>query len=385
MLRTALSILPALVLAGCSCNQDYAFPTLSDIVVDGDEAFGPWLSLDTAPGGDRLTLTYYDIEQGALGFATGTPNEAGRVSWVHEQVDGYTGDDGLDRYDRGTYSSHAVASDGTVWVAYKDNKNGGLYASQRVGPHNWTEGALVDLGEGLTPNAGTWASLDLDASGQPVIAHYDEGAKVLRVSRLGSEGWTTETAWQGADATQVGDTGGTTIVDADTGEYSKLLIEDGVEYIAFYDRASGALHLLEGTSGAYTHTVVDDEGDVGQWPSLWTDGTTLQIAYHDVGNQQLRMATRTAGSWSTAVVDEGAYTGADSELFVRDDNLAVVYFDGFNNDQKLATWNNGGWDLETTDGEGIAVGFHNEVAMANGRWFVASYDHTNKAMRIQAL
>ena len=203
MLRTALSILPALVLAGCSCNQDYAFPTLSDIVVDGDEAFGPWLSLDTAPGGDRLTLTYYDIEQGALGFATGTPDAGGNISWVHEQIDGYTGEDGLDRFDRGTYSSHRVASDGTVWVAYKDAKNGGLYVSQRLGPHNWTEGALVDLGDGFTPNAGSWASLDLDANDKPVVAHYDAGAKLLRVSRTTSEGWATETAFEGADVSVV--------------------------------------------------------------------------------------------------------------------------------------------------------------------------------------
>lgn len=371
-----IAVLASLALyAGCSCQQEYGFPASDVFVSEDPEDHGSWLSMDTTPEGARLTIAYYDREAGALGFAVGTPQQDGSVLWVHEKVDGYTGSDGLDRGDRGKYASQKTAPDGTVWVAYQDAVNGGLYVARRTGGPVWTEPELVD------PGAGAWASLAIDASGNPVVAHHDEVAGVLRLSRFDGTAWASETAWTGSDWSYTDPTTGEVLTrDASVGAYSRILVHEGVEYIAFYDAAQQTLNLLEGAAGSYTHTVVDATANVGQWPSLWTDGATLRIAYHDVTNQDLKLATREAGSWSTEVVDAGEYRGADTEVFQRGDKTAVVYFDGFKNDMMLATKDAGSWIIEQAGGTTGAVGFHNEVAVVGDTFWLASYDFTSRKL-----
>ena len=382
MIRRALCLLPVLIAAGCSCNQEYAFPERNEVSFDAPENFGAWLSLDSTPDGTQIAMAYYDLAAGALGFAVGTPQPDGSVSWAHEPVDGYTGDDGLDRANRGKYASMKVAADGTVWIAYHDVDQGGLYVSQRLGPGNWTEAEKVDVGGGSAPSAGQWASLALDANDRPVIAHHDGGTGTLRTTRFDGTSWTSEEIWTGSDYTVTGDTGEDTTIEANVGTYARLLIHDSTEYIAFYDAAWKTLNLLEGTPGSYTHTVVDDTGDAGQWPSMWTDGGSLKIAYHDVANQDLVLSSREAGAWNREIVDSGDYRGADTEIFLRGDTLSVLYFDGANNDQLLAT-QDGEWTTETVGGASAAVGFHNEVVEVRGVHWLASYDYTNQTLFIQ--
>ena len=370
MIRQAIIFAPLLVAAGCSCNNEYEFPKANSSVVEAPENFGSWLSLDAAPDGNRITMTYYDRDDGALGFAVGTPNGDGTVSWDHEQVDGYKGDDGLDRSDRGMYSSHKVAPDGTIWVAYHDIVNGGLYYGHRLGPHNW-ETDLVDAGNGH------WASLALNADGLPVIAHQDADEGTLRVSRFDGTDWSTEEAWSGQPQEVATDSGlATEMVTANVGSYARILIEGDTEYIAFYDKAWGTLDLLEGNAGAYVHTVVDETGDAGQWPSMWLTDDTLQIAYHDVMNQDLVLGTRSGASWSREVIDAGEYVGADSEIFEMNGELAIVYFDGFNNDMKLGEHAGATWTTKRISGNTSAVGFHNEVVQVGQTTWLGSYDFT---------
>lgn len=389
MLRNAVLLTPLFIAAGCSCNQEYSFPKQVTVTTEDPDNFGAWLSMDTAPDGVRLVVSYYDKVAGALGFAVGLPSEDGSVNWVHEQVDGYTGDDGLDRSNRGMYSSVKVAPDGTVWVAYHDVDNGGLYYGHRTGPGLWETG-LVDAGTGSSPNAGQWASLDIDSAGTPVISHYDAGAKVLRVSTWSGEGWTNETAYETEARTVPGDSGTEELIEADAGAYSNLLIHDDVQYIAFFDATWGSLHLLEGTSDGYVHTLVTDGGSpdiaVGQWPNILHDGEELHISYHDVTNQNMMVTSRnSAGSWNEGLVDSRDYVGADSDLILVEDDLAVVYFDGFNNNMKLGKRQSGLWTTDTLAGETTAVGFHNETTMAGGQVWAASYNYSDQTLYIQAL
>lgn len=376
-MRRLAAVAPLVLYAGCSCQgPEYSFPQ-PDAFVPAEEPqdLGSWLSMDTAPDGVRLTMAYYDREQGALGYAVGTIQDDGSVDWVHERVDGYKGADGLDRGDRGKYASQKTAPDGTVWIAYQDAEHGGLYAVQRTGGPVWSEPVLVD------PGAGAWASLAYDSDGWPVVAHHHPKEKDLRVSRFDGSDWSTEIVFTGSDWTYTHpETGETEMRLANVGQYARLVIHEGVEYISFYDAAQQTLNLLEGKNGDYTHTVVDKAGNVGQWPSMWTDGKILRIAYHDVGNQDLKLATRDAGSWSTEVVDDGEYRGADTEIFMRGDKVAILYFDGFQNDMLLATQDGNGWAIEHVGGDHGAVGFHNEVAYADGIFWLASYDYTSRKL-----
>ncbi len=356
---------PALVTAGCSCNQDYAFPEpLAIQFAEPPPDFGSYLSFGTAPDGRRITMAYYDRVTTGLGFATGTPQSDGTIAWLHERVDGYPEDDGLDRGDRGRYASHVVAEDGTVWIAYQDSDNGTLKVARRLGPNQW-ESEMVDPGVGLVASgAGHWTSIGL-LHGQPIVAHYDAEGEVLRISRRGDSGWSSETAYDGGDV----------------GRYADLLVHDGTVYVAFYNATNGNLELIEGTPGSWSHSEIDTPGDVGQWPDLLADGEDLWVAYHHVGDQDLRLARRTGGSWSIDVIDAGPYRGADTALFLHEGRPQIVYFDGENANMMFASQrDDGSWELRVLGGNTAAVGFYNEVALVGGRIYAGSYDHTHRTL-----
>lgn len=368
----ALIALPLLALSGCSgCNKsEYDFAPLTDPVIVEPADYGSWLSMGVAPDGQRPTITYYDRIQKGVGFATGTEQADGTLAWVHEYVDGYPEADGLDRGDRGKYTSHAVAPDGRVWVAYQDVDNGTLKVAVRAGPHQWTN-EVADVGGGITSfDAGNWASLAIMADGNPIVAHFDGSSETLRVAWLTEAGWQKETAF---------DAGGR------AGEYANVAVSGDTVYIAYYNALQGDLELLEGTPGNWTHTVIDGAGNVGQWPNLHVEGDEVWVAYQDVGEQDLKFARRVAGSWEIERVDTAEYRGADTEVFARDGNPQVVYFDGDLNDQWLASHDGTSWSYRKIAGDGNAVGFHNEVSVVGDKVWVGSYDFTNRTLVISNL
>lgn len=356
---------------------------------------GSWLSFDVAPDNERIVMSYYDRERGGLGFGIGTIADDGTLSWFHERVDGYPGSDGLDRGDRGKYSSMKVAEDGTVWIAYQDVGKGTLWAAHRQGGGGslsfdaenpqWVL-TLVDAGTGTTPSAGHWVSLDLDADDNPVIASYDALSHSLKVSRLDADAstpsFTTTEAWTGAPWSGVDAEGVGISRVADVGTFAELMIDGTNEYIAFYDAAQQRLSLIEGTGGAWTQSFVTPEGtNAGQWPSMMIDAGTLFLAYHDVTNQNLMIATRTTGGYELELVDGGDFVGADTEIVKKAGAVGILYFDGQNNDQKFATRSGAVWVAETIAGDGEAVGFHNEVAQVGDRWIAGSYSFSTREVR----
>ncbi len=301
------------------------------------------------------------------------------LSWTTEQVDGYPDNQGLDPGIRGEFCSMKITPAGQVWISYYDRNNGALRVSHRPSGSGWGEPELVDPGSGMVPNTGMFTSLALDEASNPVIAYHDENKGTLQVAHHDGTAWTVETAHTGEAFSGVDEAGEPLELEADVGEFANLYIDGNTEYIAFYDRAHGDLHLLEGFAGSYTHTVVSTEGDVGQWPNIWTDGSTLLIAAHDVGNQDLVLFTRTGGgSFTKQIVDSGEYRGADSDVFMKDGQAAVVYFDGHENNMMLATTDGSAWTLETLAGDDGALGFFNESVMVNDAIWVASYDYTNR-------
>jgi hypothetical protein len=366
------SLAPALVAVGCGCNQEYSFPEPEGVQFpDPPPDFGSHLSFGVAPDGRRVTMTYYDRVTEGIGFATGRFSESGELLWRHEQVDGYPEEDGLDRGDRGRYTSHLVTPEGMVIVAYQDSSNGQLKAAERLGPNNW-ESMNVDAGLGETvTDAGNWASIGLLSDGTAVIAHFDEAAGVLRFSRRAANGWVNETAWAGEGE------------EAVVGSYADLLVKDDVVYIAFYNVSNGNLELVEGGEGNWSHSTIDSIGNVGQWPSLLTTDDELLVAYHDVGNQDLKLGRRAlaGGGWNLETIDRGEYRGADTELFLRDGLPHIVYFDGRdNNIVHAGQGTDGAWSIQTIAGGDRAVGFYNEVVEVGGRVIVGSFDHTNSAL-----
>lgn len=378
--------LAPLLLAGCKgCaadDTDGEDVVVDDVVTPDPHDIGAWLSMRAMPDG-RPAVAYYDRTSDALGFAIGTVKDGG-VTWATEEVDSYPDENGLNPGDAGKYTSMAVAADGTVWVVYQDTSNGPLKYARRDPKGTWAIGN-ADIGAGPGSDAGYWASVALDPSGNPVAAHFDNNKGTLRVARWNGSAFTADVVYEGTDYVPA-DTA-TDTVPGVAGEYAKIAIAaDGTEYIAFYDRAWGALRLASGNASGYAVELVDDTGDVGQWPDLLVDGADVAIAYHDVTNQDLKLARGRAGSaWSVETLDNGDHVGADSVIYGAGSDPAVLYFDGANNDMKVARKSGGAWALETVGGSGAALGYHNETVEIGGTRYVACYDYTNRTIWFSAL
>jgi len=332
--------------------------------------WGQWLSMAVMPDGSPA-ITFYDRDRGGIGFAIGNL-ESGTPEWSFEGVDGYPGSSGLDPGDRGTYTSLAIASDGTAWTSYYDIGAKNLrYAKRHPSLMAWTTG-VADTGDGMTKNAGFFSSIALNTEEQPVIAHHDQGAGTLRIARWNGTEFVGSVFDRGDAFTP--DTGTEEEAkDANVGQFVRLRIINGIEHLAYYDAANGDLKFAVGSD----ISVVDTEGDVGQWPDFQKVGDTVHLVYHDVTNQNLKYAKGGPGAWDITTIDTNPYTGADTALYFKDDKPGVIYFEGLSNDLKGATLEETGWDRRTLHTEG-AVGFHNEVIQIGGKVYAACFDYTKR-------
>jgi MYXO-CTERM domain-containing protein len=171
----------------------------------------------------------------------------------------------------GEYTSVAVATDGTIWVAgYNDADvtNAELYGDLVAGiydtgkqavqwvdvdglppappagtcppnpPNTWRNG-LTDPG----PDVGLWTSIQLDSNNNPMISYYDATNAALKFASSpdGGKTWVSHTVMQAAQS--------------DIGRYSKMLIINGVPNIAF-------LVIEPGTNGWARSRVVLATGKV---------------------------------------------------------------------------------------------------------------------------
>lgn len=362
---------------GCSCSNQET--NINDLPIEEEEVFnnswGKWLDMAHYSTGEPL-LVYYDVSKGGLGLAVGALTEDG-VKWSHNQIDGYPNEQGLDEGDRGLYASIVVDASDRIWLSYYDvNLKYLRYATKSIDEEEWTVG-MADSGSGSSGHAGLWSSITLDGEGQPIIAHYDVNAGALRIAHYNGSGFSGEVVDEGEDYTPTGGSGGAEedSIPANVGEYASIAFNNGVEYIAYYDRAAGDLKIAWGVSGNYNIEAVDSEGNVGQWPSIITDGGTIHITYHDLDNNQLKIASGQPGNWSFNVIDKGEAIGADSDLIATSSGLQVVYHDAYNNDIKLATQNTDEtWNTQTLAGADGALGFHNALVEIDGSIYAASYN-----------
>jgi hypothetical protein len=379
------SLVASLFAAGCKGCADDEKGADEVPVADTDDPSaandrGAWLSMGATADG-RVVVAYEDRTAKALGVSFGTIGADGAVTWAHEQVDGYADETGLDPGDRGRYASLAVAADGTVWVAHQDVTNGALRYARRAPDGVWTSG-VADTGGGSRPNAGLWASLALDPSGNPVIAHYDAGKGDLRVARWNGSAFSGTVAFEGPDVTAEDGT----ILPGDAGSYARLRITPtGDEYIAFYDAALGALRLATGGASGWSVEVVDDNGNVGQWPDMAIDGVRVSLLYHDVTNGDLKLAAGAPGAWELSIADNGDMVGADVAMWTADGSIGAVYHDANNNDMRAATRAGDAWTNRLVTGTDAAHGFHNETVTIAGTRYAACYDYSAREIWFGAL
>jgi hypothetical protein len=186
----------------------------------------------------------------------------------------------------GSYTSAAVASDGTLWVAgynEADWNNDVSYGDLVVGKFDASLQQMVWSPVDGVPSSpepdetvfdtsswrggqdnpgldvGLWTSLALDPSGNPRVAYFDSTNAALKVAVFDGSGWAVHTVYERDDA--------------EAGRYAKLVVVDGKLLVAF--------QVIESSSGGFaTSKVVLGRASSGS-PASASDWSFEDVAVDD--------------------------------------------------------------------------------------------------------
>lgn len=326
--------------------------------------------------------------------------------------------------DVGYYTSLAVNSSGNAVIAYYDRNN----TSLKIAFCNNKEcsSPTIKTLNSSVGNQGTFTSLVLDASGNPVISYYSFGPEALHLLRCltpqcdavndfiveagaGSDtslvlrpgGFATISYYDGSPSPGVLklayctalDCSTSTITTVDTGANdvgrftSMALNSSGHPVIAYYDLTAGNLKLATCSaadcSGAISIVPIDSGGWEGV--SLQLDSASRAvIAYHDLSNRWLKLAHCNSAACDAPiinVVDDSAQVGQYVSLKL-DGGLPVMsYYDEFNGNLKLARCadpNCASASAQVVDSAGN-VGW--DTSLQLGSAYISYYDESNSALK----
>jgi len=273
-------------------------------IVDREGLAGDYASLmlDPTTGAPRIA---YCVDA-ALRYAqrdTAAPDEG---QWRAETVT-QTVPDAV------THTSLALDALGRPRVAYHSRAS--IYGA-RLRYASWDGGAwnIVTPTLPVSATGGLYASLVLDGSGRPHIAHYDAHSDGLLYTHYDGGGWTSaqvvtgtlvgaycDIALDAADRPHISAHGGKTLyhawLEGDTwriesdldaeaegivGTHTSIAIaEDGALHIAYYDEEQARLkHAQRAPGEDWEIDVIDAAGDVGRYASLVCGtGGMLHVAY----------------------------------------------------------------------------------------------------------
>ena len=368
----------ALVLqSGCAGCKDDPDPVDDDSAVGDDDVVeefyrGMWASMEITADGE-FVVAFYDSMGGGMGLARSQDPGAG---FSREQVDGYTytTDAGLpiNPGDRGQYLDLELDSAGTPHISYFDRDATSLMYTTFNGDM-WTN--LTVDGTSGSSDVGSFTSLVLDGSGNPAISYYDIKEGALKFA-IFDGGWSDETVDEGE---LLQDGIALELDEANVGQYTHMVLQDDVYWIAYYDVANGNLKLAHGTPGSWIIETLagDGDGDRGAWPFLYPlENGVFLVSFHDVGAQDLLVGRYEGGVLPYAIVDDGEFVGADSVIAEIGGGIRIHYFDGVGNDVKQAVDNGDDtWTITTLLSDG-ALGFSNNLAAHDGKMAVCSFNYT---------
>jgi len=369
--------------ADCTSGNTFASPDTEDDV-------GEFTSLALDTSGNPV-VSYYDATNGDLKVLhCGDLFCQSGNSITSPDIGGEGGDD------VGRHTSLALDSQGYPVVSYYDATNGDLkvlhcYDATCSGQGNHVITSPDTGGEDGGGDVGQYTSLALDTSGNPVVSYkrlHEEAGSDLKVLHCGNADCTA------GNSITSPDTGG------DVGSYTSLALDgSGNPVVSYGDDGNGHLKVLHCGDGDCTagNSIAspDTGGDVGQYTSLTLDGVFAIVSYFDFVDQDLKVLfcgniNCDAGPFQGNNItspDTTGDVGQDTSLALDTGGRPVVsYRDATNQDLKVlhcgyancAAGNN----ITSPDTAGD-VGFYSSLALdAGGRPVVSYYDNTNGDLKV---
>ncbi len=284
----------------------------------------------------------------------------------------------------GLFTSLELDSSGFPVISYFDSTGNRLKIAH-----------CIDADCASTPNlnvadpttvAGPWSSLELDASGFPVISHHCLTATDLQV----------------VHCTDANCASAPTVVTAevsagDVGSYTSVALDSaGFPVISYYDATAGDLKVLHcGDANCTTGTPVslDTINDTGKWTSIALDASGFPVvSYYDATIGRLRvMHCLTANCVSTpifATPDAASLVGQYTSLVLDASGFPVVsYWDQASGALKVLHCGDanctGGANVITSPDTAGSTGLWTSITLDGSGFPVVSYsDATNGDLKV---
>ncbi|MPZ24181.1 MAG: hypothetical protein GEU28_11725 [Dehalococcoidia bacterium] len=239
-------------------------------------------------------------------------------------------------------------------------------------------------------SVGRYSSLELDASGFPVVSYYDNSNGNLRVLHCNDPACSG-----GGDTTTSPDTAGS------VGLYTSLALDaSGFPIVSYYDFDGGNLKVMHCNDA---NCVGDDEsitfpdliGDVGLYTSLELDASGFPvISYWDATNGDLKVmhcndANCAGSNESITSPDTAGVVGQHTSLELDASGFPVIsYLDATSGDLKVMHCNDANCDggdesITSPDTAAAAVGQYTSLELdASGFPVISYYDSTNGDLKV---
>lgn len=354
-----------LKLAYCTAGCYTATPTWQLTTVASVGTVGLYVSMQLTASGAPV-ISYYDLTNTVLKLATCTANCASATpTWQIVSPDATVG--------AGANTSLQLDASGNPIIAYYDGSANVLKlatctAACASAAPTW-QVVTVDNSaySGFAKN-----SLRLNASGMPVISYYNATTNALKLATCTSACAGATPVWQIV----------TVDASASVGTFSSLQLNaSGDPVIGYYATTGGNLKLATCTANCASATptwqivVVDGaSSDVGQHPSLKLNASGNPIlSYYDVTNGNLMLATCTTActtaspSWTKLVVDSLDDVGEYTSLQLNASGSPVIsYHKPFGTTLKLALVLPDAFTVTATPNPAIAGGVLNCAPTSGG-------------------
>jgi hypothetical protein len=281
------------------------------------------------------------------------------------------------------YTSLQLDSSGNPVIAYYDSVDDDLRLVHCTNLDCSGPQSPVDVDNSVN-NVGTYASMKLDSSGFPVISYYDATLADLKVAHCVSADCTGSTIVNSPDTANL------------VGQFTSLVLRSGNPVVSYRYSTGGDLRVLTCNDpncapGGDTIATPDTAGDTGWHTSiaLEADGRAV-VSYHDNQARDLRVLrciTSTCMAGTSATLEAGTDSGVGTSLAIRADGKPVVsYFDESTLDLKLLACSSSpclGKTLIYAPDTAGSVGVYPSLRLtANNLPVVAYHDDTNHDLKI---